>query len=156
MTEPGDGLPPPFGPPPYGQQPYPPAPPPYGQQPYGQEPYAQQPGPPPYGQQPYAQQPGPPPYGQQPYGQQPYGYPQHGGYPQGPYGYPQPVSGTNGMAIASLVLAFFCSLAGLICGIVALNQIRDRPQEGRGLAIAGIIVSCLSIVGGIAYFAVRR
>jgi hypothetical protein len=127
MTGPGDGAPPPYGeqpyPPQYGQQPYPPAPPPYGQ------PYP--PAPPPYGQ------PYPPAYGQQ--------------YPG--YGYPQPVAGTNGLAIASLVLAFFCSLAGLICGIVALNQIRDRPQDGRGLAIAGIIVSCVSLVLGIVYVA---
>ena len=140
MSEPGDGAPPPYGQQPYGQQP-----PPYGQQPYGQPQYGQQPygqqQPPPYGQQPYGQQQ-PPPYGQQPYGQQTYGY-----------GYPQPSGGTNGLAIASLVLAFFCSLAGLICGIVALNQIRERPQEGRGLAIAGIIISSLSIVGAIAYLA---
>ena len=150
MSEPGAGSqpppsgepqwhptvpPPPYGQqhPPYGQQPYPPASP-YGQQPYGQ---------PPYGQQPYGQQP----YGQQPYGQQP--YPPYGQYPA--HGYPQPTAGTNGLAIASLVLAFFCSLAGLICGIIALNQIRERQQEGRGLAIAGIVISCLSIVGGIAW-----
>jgi hypothetical protein len=167
MPEPGDGPPPPYGqqpadpdgqPPPYGQQPptYSPpptyAPPPgYGQQqppPYGQQPY---PPAPPYEQQPYGQQP----YGQQPYGQQPYGQQPYGQQPYGSYGYPQPAAGTNGLAIASLVLAFFCSLAGLICGIIALNQIRDRPQNGRGLAIAGIIISCLSIVAGIAVVATR-
>jgi Domain of unknown function (DUF4190) len=152
MSESGDGNPPPpYGqpqwqppgpPPPSGQQPYPPAPP-YGQQPYGQQPYGQQQ----YGQQPYGQQQ----YGQQPYGQQP--YPPYGQYPG--QGYPQPSGGTNGLAIASLVLAFFCSLAGLVCGIIALNQIRDRNQEGRGIAIAGIIISCLSIVGAIAWVSVR-
>jgi hypothetical protein len=139
MSEPGAGnQPPPYGQPqwqppapPYGQQQYPAAPP-YGQQPYG-----------PYGQQPYG------PYGQQPYGQQPYGQQYPG------YGYPQPTTGTNGLAIASLILAFLCSLAGLVCGIIALNQIRNRPQAGRGLAIAGIVVSCISIVGGIAWVAVK-
>jgi hypothetical protein len=168
MSESGDGNPPPPygqpqwqppGPPPSspGQQPYPPAPPyeqqPYGQQPYGQQPYGQQP----YGQQQYGQQQyGQQPYGQQPYGQQPYGqqpYPPYGQYPG--QGYPQPSGGTNGLAIASLVLAFFCSLAGLVCGIIALNQIRDRNQEGRGIAIAGIVISCLSIVGAIAWVSVR-
>jgi hypothetical protein len=143
MSEPGAGNQPPYGepqwqpPPPegQGQQPYPPAPP-YGQQPYGQQPY-----PPPYGQQPYSQQP----YGQQPY--QPSGQQYPG------YGYPQPTGGTNGLAIASLVLAFFCSVAGLVCGIIALNQIRERRQQGRGLAIAGIVISCLSIVIAIAVVA---
>ena len=133
MSQPGDGgQPPPYGQPQW-QPPVPPPPPPYGQQPY--------PPAPPYGQQPYGNQP----YGQQPYGHQPYGQQYPG------YGYPQPTTGTNGLAIASLVLAFFCSLAGLVCGIVALNQIRDRPQEGRGLAIAGIVISCISIVGGIVW-----
>jgi hypothetical protein len=52
------------------------------------------------------------------------------------------------------VLAFLCSIAGLITGIIALNQIKQRRgQEGSGLAIAGIVISCLSIVGSIAYFA---
>ena len=134
MSQPGDGAPPPYGQPqdPYGGQP---------STPYGQ-PY-----PPPYGQQPYP--PAPPPYGQAyppPYGPAQYGY-----------GYPQPVAaGTNGLAIASLVLAFFCSLAGLICGIIALNQISSRPQEGRGLAIAGIIVSCVSIAGAIVWAVLTR
>ena len=86
-----------------------------------------------------------PPYGsKQYYEQQPYG-----AYPPAPavsgYGYQQ-ASGTNGLAIASLVLSFFCSLAGLICGIIALNQIKRTGQGGRGLAIAGIVISALSIV----------
>jgi hypothetical protein len=150
MSEPGDQPPPPdqpqwqpYPPPEQGQQPYPPAQP-YPQQPYQQQPYQQQP----YQQQPYQQQP----YQQQPYGQQPYP-PYQQQYPA--YGYPQPKGGTNGLAIASLVLAFLCSLAGLICGIIALNQIRDRQQEGRGLAISGIVISCLSMVGSIALIAAR-
>ena len=112
---------------------------------YGQPPYS---APPPYGQQPY----GPQPYGQQPYGQQPYGqYPQYG-YgqmpPPAPGATPYPMQqSTNGLAIASLVLAFLCGIAGLICGIIALSQISGNPQQkGRGLAIAGVTISALSIV----------
>jgi hypothetical protein len=156
MSEPDDGTQPPaYGgqpqwqppvpPPPGTGQAYPPAPP-YGQQPYppyGQQPYAQQP----YGQQPYGQ-----PYGQPPADQQP--YPPYGQQYPG-YGYPQPTGGTNGLAIASLVLAFLCSLAGLICGIIALNQIRERQQQGRGLAIAGIVISCISIVAAVALVAAK-
>jgi Domain of unknown function (DUF4190) len=137
---PPDPWEPPYGQQPYGQQPYGQQPPPYGQQPYGQQPYGQQPS----GEQPYGQMP-PPPYGQQPYGQQPYGQP--------PYGYPQPSAGTNGMAIASFITAFLCSILGLIFGIVALNQISRRPQGGRGLAIAGIVISCASFVIAIALVA---
>jgi hypothetical protein len=136
MNQPGDGG----APPPYGEQPNQP---PYGQQP--NQPFQ------PYPPAPQYQQP----YGQQPYGQQPYGAPPPYGPPGGPYGYPQP-TGTNGLAIASLILAFLCSIAGLICGIIALNQINQSRQEGRGLAIAGIIVSCVGIVGGIIYVAAYR
>jgi hypothetical protein len=121
---------------------------PYGSNP-GENPYAQQPP----GQQPYGQPPGQP-YGQQPYGQPP-GYPAapppQYGYAPNPYG---PVkTGTNGMAIASLVCAFFCSILGLIFGIVALNQIKQTGQGGRGLAIAGLVISAISIVIGVAVVA---
>jgi peptidyl-prolyl cis-trans isomerase B (cyclophilin B) len=97
-------------------------------------------GQPPGGQPPAA----PPPFGQPPYGQQPYGQP--------PYGqYAQPAStGTNGFAIASLVCSFFCTPLGLIFGFVGLSQINSRGQQGRGLAIAGIVISIVSLVIAIA------
>jgi hypothetical protein len=103
-------------------------------------------------QQPYGQQP--PQYGQQPYGQQPPQYPSAPQY-QGGYGYnaPPQQAGTNGMAIASLVVSFFCSIIGIILGIIALNQIKQSGQGGRGLAIAGIVIGCVSIVIGIAIVA---
>ncbi|MPZ27200.1 MAG: DUF4190 domain-containing protein [Micromonosporaceae bacterium] len=66
------------------------------------------------------------------------------GYPP-PYGYPAPAP-TNGLAIASLV----CSLAGLAVGVsapvgailghVARRQIRERGEQGDGMALAGIVV----------------
>jgi len=79
--------------------------------------------------------PYPPNYGQ--YGPGPYGYGVN------PYG---PPPGTSGMAIASLVLGicgFFCvtPLIGLGLGIAALAQISKTRQPGRGMAIAGIILS---------------
>ncbi len=90
--------------------------------------------------------PYPPPY--QP-SYPPFG-PQFG--PPGPYyppltpGYPAPPVGTNGLAIASLITAFvgfLCcvgSIVAIVLGIVALNQIKQTRQEGRGLAIAGISI----------------
>jgi hypothetical protein len=73
--------------------------------------------------------------------QQPYGYAQ----PQQPQGYPQPyaapmATGTNGLAIASLICAFFIPIVAIILGHIALNQIKQTGQEGRGLALAGTIL----------------
>jgi Domain of unknown function (DUF4190) len=71
----------------------------------------------------------------------------------GPYGggYYAPV-GTNGMAIGSLVssiVGFLCcqigAVVGIILGIVALNQIKQTNQDGRGVAIAGIVIGGLGI-----------
>jgi peptidyl-prolyl cis-trans isomerase B (cyclophilin B) len=70
--------------------------------------------------------------------QQPYGYAQPQGYPQ-QYAAPMP-TGTNGLAIASLVLAFFFAPAAIVLGHMALNQIKKTGQEGRGLALAGTIL----------------
>ena len=63
------------------------------------------------------------------------------------YGYTPYVAnrGTNGMAIASLVLGILWldwlgSVLALIFGYIALGQIKRRQQGGRGLAIAGIVL----------------
>jgi hypothetical protein len=52
----------------------------------------------------------------------------------------------NGFAVASLILAI-CGgqLLGLIFGIVALVQIKRRGGRGRGMAIAGVVISSLWI-----------
>ena len=118
-----------------------------GEQPqYGapQQPQAQQPNP--YaqeygyaGQQQYTQ----PGYGQapqQPYGQQPYGQP----YAQQPASYPQ--DRWNGMAIAGFVCSFIFSIAGLVLSIIGYNQTKKTGEKGKELALAGIIISGLSIV----------
>ncbi|MBT2268575.1 DUF4190 domain-containing protein [Rhodococcus erythropolis] len=90
------------------------------------------------------QQPGQ--YGQAQYGQPPNPYGQPNQFAGG-YAPPMRPVGTNGLAIASLVVSLaggcFYSLGGIvgiILGIVALNQIKQTGQEGRGLAIAGIAV----------------
>ena len=92
--------------------------------------------------------------------------PPPGGYgapppPPGGYGYQPPPQavGTNGMAIVSLVCSLFgwlCiigGILGMIFGFLALGQIRQSGQGGRGLAIAGIviggIVTALVILAGI-------
>ncbi|MFB6837475.1 DUF4190 domain-containing protein [Streptomyces sp. NPDC056361] len=75
--------------------------------------------------------------------------------PYGPYGTPgipgavpygQPRRTTNGLAIGSLVSGIVCCLPplGLVLGLAALPRIRKRDQAGKGLAIAGIVLSALS------------
>ncbi|WP_329621368.1 DUF4190 domain-containing protein [Streptomyces sp. NBC_01255] len=69
----------------------------------------------------------------------------------GPYG--QPRRSTNGLAIGSLVTGIVCCLPplGLILGLIALPQIRKKDQDGKGLAVTGIIlstVSCLLLLIG--------
>lgn len=129
----------------------------YGAQPGSTPPPSGYPPPPGYGQG-YGQPPsgyGPPPG-------TPPSYPPPGGYAAPPpyqSGYPAPPqSRTNGMAIGSLVssvLAFplgFCyvgplvAIVGVVLGIIALNQIKQSGEQGRGLAIAGIVVGGVVLV----------
>jgi prepilin-type processing-associated H-X9-DG protein len=65
---------------------------------------------------------------------------------------------TSGLAIASLVCSLLgCTgigaVAGLILGFVALSQIKKSAGKmtGRGLAIAGVIISAIVIVLGIVF-----
>ena len=162
----GDAPPPSAPPPPpgFGEAPTPGAPPP----------------PPPGGGMPEFGGPpagSPPPPGSVPPPPGGYGTPPPGGYgapPQQPYGTPSfsaPApqsqgSGSNGMAIASLVLGIiglvtfwacgFGALPGLIAvvlgilGLQAANKLPGQPQ--RGLAIAGIVTGGLAVLVGIGFW----
>lgn len=88
----------------------------------------------------------------------PAGYPPQGGYPPpsgwAPAGYAPP-NRTNPLAVASLV----CSLAGLVTGItviagivlghIALAQIRQTGEDGRTMALAGVIIGYVLVAIGI-------
>jgi peptidyl-prolyl cis-trans isomerase B (cyclophilin B) len=76
--------------------------------------------------------PQPPPGGQW-WGQQP--PPTPGFYPPNPA--PRQ---TNTMAIVALVTAFFFAPLGIVFGHIALSQIQRSDEDGRGLAIAGLVV----------------
>jgi len=52
---------------------------------------------------------------------------------------------TNSMSIAGFVCSFFVNILGLIFSIIGLNQIKTSEEKGRGLAIAGIVISSISI-----------
>ncbi len=55
-------------------------------------------------------------------------------------------STTSGMAIAGLVCAFIAPLFGLIFSIIGLNQTKDNKRGGRGLAVAGLVISILGML----------
>ena len=95
--------------------------------------------------QPGYMQPGAPQPGYPPTAAPPPGYPQPGMAPMGGE------VKTNTLAIVGLICAFLCSLIGLVLSIVALTQINKSQgmQKGKGLAIAGIIISALMIVASI-------
>ncbi|RSX50985.1 hypothetical protein D2E25_1921 [Bifidobacterium goeldii] len=119
--------------------------------PYEQPAYAQSAQPGQAGQPAYAQ-PGQPPYGQYDQSGQPYP-PQ--GY-NGAYGdpYQQHNDSWNVCAIVGFVFSFLIALVGLIVSIVGLNQIKKRGGKGKGLAIAGIVISTLSLLLSLALVAV--
>ena len=56
---------------------------------------------------------------------------------------------TNVLAIVSLVSSFFISIVGIITGHIALSQIKKTGEQGRGLAIAGLIIGYVGLVIGI-------
>ncbi|GAA0396258.1 hypothetical protein GCM10009530_54740 [Microbispora corallina] len=142
-----DASPPPPGP--YGA-PHPGAGP-YGDPSAPSNPYAA----PPAG--PYAgAYPGPPagPYGAPPAGTyaapppgpyagppaDPYGAPY--GMPYPPYGQVPPRPRMNGFAVTSLVFGIIGGvLLSVVFGVIALRQIRRRGERGRGLAVAGLVLS---------------
>lgn len=69
-----------------------------------------------------------------------------------------PPSPNNGLAVAAIIVVWFSSVAGLICGAIALRQIRLTGQSGRGMALTAVIVGSiatgLSIVLAAVYFVV--
>jgi len=110
----------------------------------------------------------PPPYPPQP------GYGPPPGYPAPGYGggYGPPKQNTNGLAIGSLaasgvglflsvVMFLFGGFAGsipavigIVLGVVALGQLKNRNEGGRNLAIAGIAVGAAALVVSLGYYVI--
>lgn len=55
-------------------------------------------------------------------------------------------SESNGFAIAGLICAFFIPILGLIFSCMGLNRSKKMNGEGKGVSIAGIVISVLAIV----------
>ena len=67
---------------------------------------------------------------------------------------PAAPKGTSGLAIASLICGIVgcvpgAGIAAVVMGHMALGRIKTSGQGGRGMAIAGLILGYLSIVGWI-------
>jgi hypothetical protein len=109
--------------------------------------------------QPMSNQPPLPP--SQPYNQPPQGQPPYGGQPfppqtgAGAYGIPARTS--NGMAIAALItgllgcIPFLTGLLAIIFGILGIKRSKVS-QSGKGMAVAGLILGILSLLGWSALF----
>lgn len=83
----------------------------------------------------------------------PYPQPAYQPYGGGPGGQYQPPSSgnSNNFAMLGLILAFIFSPAGLVLSILGLRKSKETG-EGRGLSLAGIIVSSVSLVGSLLWF----
>lgn len=66
-----------------------------------------------------------------------------------PYGAQQP--GWNVLAIVAFVATFFISILGIILGFIALAQIKRTGEQGRGLALAAIIIGFIALALGIIF-----
>ncbi len=60
-----------------------------------------------------------------------------------------PTVRTNTMSIMSLIFAFVISVLGVVFGHVALSQIRRTGEEGRGFAIAGLVIGYIGVAVGV-------
>jgi hypothetical protein len=66
--------------------------------------------------------------------------------PYQPYQAPAPSSGTtNVLAIVAFVASFFVNIVGIVCGHIALSQIKRTGEKGRGFALAGLIIGYVSV-----------
>ena len=80
-------------------------------------------------------------------------------YPGGQPTYGEPAYGqpgfqpqkTNTMAILGLVFAFVFSPLGIVFSAIGLKQIKERREGGRGLALAGLILSIVFVLIGILF-----
>jgi hypothetical protein len=59
---------------------------------------------------------------------------------------PPPARRVNALAIVTMLLAFRAPVAGVIAGHLSLRQIGKNREDGRGFAIAGLVIG-YSLIG---------
>jgi hypothetical protein len=71
---------------------------------------------------------------------------------------PAPDAPYNMLAIVAFVLAFFVSIAAIVCGHLALRDIQRRNERGRGLAIAALWIGyatlAITIATGVVFLVI--
>ena len=55
---------------------------------------------------------------------------------------------SNTIALVGFILSFFVALPGLICSIIGYRKAKNEGLDRGGLALAGIIISAISMVIG--------
>lgn len=53
---------------------------------------------------------------------------------------------TNALCVVGFIMSFFVGIVGLILSCIGLTQAKNNKENGTGLAIAGIVLSCLAII----------
>lgn len=62
------------------------------------------------------------------------------------YQHPPANNQTSTITIVGFILAFFLPLVGLILSVIALRRIKKTGEGGKALAIAGIVISSVSLI----------
>jgi len=73
--------------------------------------------------------------------------------PEAPAYVPAPTVTTNVLAIVSLVtgiagltfVPFLGSIAAVVTGHISLHQLKAKPEQGRGMALAGLITGYVGV-----------
>jgi len=60
---------------------------------------------------------------------------------------PPPEQGRSGLAVAGFILAFLAAPIGFILSLIAIFQTGAGKAKGRGLAVAGVIISLVIMAG---------
>ncbi|MFT4214220.1 MAG: DUF4190 domain-containing protein [Microbacterium sp.] len=80
----------------------------------------------------------------------------YGSYPGAPYGYAYPAAArSNALAVIALIsgiagltlLPFIGSIAAAVTGHISLAQIARTGEPGRGMALTGVILGWVGVVG---------
>ena len=68
-----------------------------------------------------------------------------------PEGY-QDTTENNGFAIAGFVLSFYFAVLGIVFSSIGLSKAKKMNGKGKGLAVAGLVISLVSfVIGAIIY-----
>lgn len=59
----------------------------------------------------------------------------------------KPMKKTNGACLAGFIASFFLTITPIILGIIGISQVnKNTDEDGKGLAIAGIIIAVLKVI----------